>query len=190
MNGEGLVRVGLITKPRGLAGELWVQPLTDDPGRFRHLGEVFIEGPDAPKRGAGAAVSRGRIESAAVHRGRAIVKIEGCDDADAARAYRGCYISVTQDQLVKLPKDSYFIFDLVGCAVYGVDGQEAGTVTDVLSTGSNDVYVVSPGSGRRDGQKPADILVPALKSVVKEVDIPNKRIVIDYGSIEDTHAAR
>ena len=180
---DGLIRVGLITRTRGTRGELSVKPLTGDPERFRLLGEVFIDKPVLRK------IS---IESVRFHRGQVIVRFEGCGDANAAELYRGSYISIAKDQLVPLGKDSYFVFDLVGCAVYDKRGERLGELVDVLETGSNDVYVVKPDvrrdNGRRSDSEPdagevknaEDILIPALKSVVREVDIGQKRIVVDY----------
>ena len=269
MNRPELYRIGLVTKERGLRGELSVMPLTDDPGRFRGLRDVYIEeteGAAAGKRlsggtsdnkrlsggtsdnkrlsvgtesagseadgkrlsvgtpdnkrlsvgtesagsGVGGSVSgvrTARIESVRFHKGQVIVKFEGCGDADGARRYRGCYIAVTREQLAPLGKDRYYIFDLIGCAVYGTDGAPLGELADVLETGSNDVYVVRPaaaaapampssgnpddpgGGGCPEGEPqtmiktPEDILLPAIKSVVKEVDVANKRIVVDPAAL-------
>ena len=189
MSGEALIRVGLITKTRGLRGELSVVPLTDDPERFRRLDSVYIEKPVAVGSSLNAhnkaqnrsfAVLHGNIENVIFHRGQVIVKFEGCDDVDAAQAFRGAYISITADQLVPLDKDSYFVFDLIGCAVYDTDGGCVGELTDVLKTGSNDVYIVKPAAGLGGENGNGDILVPALKTVVREIDIVNKRVVIDY----------
>lgn len=179
---DSLVRVGLITKARGLRGELTVKPLTDDPERFRRLGDAYIEYQAPP--GKIAAPGRVKIEAVRFHSGQVVVKFENCDDAEAASAYRGCYISVTRDQLVRPKKDSFFVFDLIGCSVFDAGGALLGELAEVLETGSNDVYVVRqpPTTAGED----ADILIPALKSVVREVDVENKKIIVDYrGMCED-----
>ena len=205
MNGKDLIRVGLITKIRGLRGELSVMPLTDDPERFRRLNCVYIEKPAASNRNAASkpqqdfgvirnekhscginhdeniqcgAEHSERIEYVRFQRGQVIVKFEGCDDSDAAQAFRGSYISITANQLAPLNEGSFYIFDLLGCTVCGMDGGTVGVLKDVLETGSNDVYVIQPGGNNI--KRTEEILVPALKSVVKDVDIANKRIVIDY----------
>ena len=184
MNEDELIRVGLITRSRGTRGEVSVKPLADDPERFRLLREVYIDKP---------VLRKDIIESVRFHRGQIIIKFEGCDDADAAELYRGGYISITEDQLIPLKKDSFYVFDLVGCAVYAKDGGFLGELVDVLETGSNDVYVVKPKKRRDKGNlydaapdadlsegKAGDILIPALKSVVREVDIAQKRIIVDF----------
>ena len=170
MNNAELFRVGLITRPLGLKGELSVVPLTDDPERFRRLDEVYLEGADD-----GAAITL-RVEGVRYHRGRVIVKFEGCDDAAGAGAYRGSYISVTREMLLPLREGNWYVFDLVGCSVYDADGARLGELVEVLETGGNDVYVVRP-------ELPGDdILIPALKSVVREVDVANKRIVAAWNN--------
>ena len=202
MNEKDLVRVGIITKALGIRGEMSVMPLTDDPKRFLQLQCVVIDKP-------GCYLRHERLIGVRFHRGRAIIALEGCSDADAANQYRGAYISITEDQLAPLKKDSYFIFDLIGCSVYDMSGASIGELVDVLETGSNDVYVIHPvksgcggtlpkedaggfvgvpghstggGSiqGKRVSKKLEAVLVPALKSVVKDIDIENKRIVVDY----------
>jgi 16S rRNA processing protein RimM len=66
---------------------------------------------------------------------------------------------------------SYLVKDLVGCKVSTTAGEELGLLKDVLPTGANDVYVVGEGA--------AEILIPALKSVVKSIDVSNKRIEVE-----------
>jgi 16S rRNA processing protein RimM len=149
------------------------------------LDRVYIERGEKGSGAAGglpAAANAGAIivdiERVSFHRKQVILKLVGCDDADLASKYRGSYVSIAQNQLISLKKDSYFIFDLVGCEAYAVNGELLGDLVEVLETGSNDVYVVKPRNTRG-----ADILIPALKSVVQCVDIPNKRITVDYGFI-------
>lgn len=69
------------------------------------------------------------------------------------------------------PAKSYLVKDLVGCEVVTVKGERLGPLRDVLPTGSNDVYVVGEGL--------AEILIPALKSVVVGIDLEAKRITVD-----------
>ena len=71
---------------------------------------------------------------------------------------------------VRLPADEYYIHDLVGCEVVTAQGRLLGTLTSVLTNPANDVYVI--------GQGKAEILLPAIKDVVREVDVANRRIVV------------
>jgi 16S rRNA processing protein RimM len=192
------VRVGLIQKPHGVRGEVSVLPLTDDPGRFRLLREVILEWPGKPgmpgKPGGGAQALPGAggearapapsrpspprvaaVESMRFHKGAPLLKLAGVDDAGQAGALRGAYVAVPASEVRPLGEGAWYVFDLVGCAVYQAGGERLGELREVLETGSNDVYVV------RDPARPGgDLLVPALRSVVKEVDVAAKRIVVDY----------
>lgn len=69
-----------------------------------------------------------------------------------------------------LSEDEFFIVDLIGCNVYE-KGQLLGNITDVIETGSNDVYVVN-------GEKYGEILIPAIKQVVLSIDIENKEVQV------------
>ena len=72
---------------------------------------------------------------------------------------------------MKLRKDEYFIADMIGLTVYTEDGEEFGTLRDVLETGANDVYII-------DSVKHGEVLIPAIKQCVLDVDIENNKMVI------------
>jgi len=78
---------------------------------------------------------------------------------------------VGRADLVKLPEGHYFTFDIIGLKVYDEAGAYLGTVTDVLVTGANDVYIAE-----QEGKPP--ILIPALKDVVRAIDIPGGRMTV------------
>ena len=91
-----------------------------------------------------------------------------------AEKARGGYAVVTlgdtpvdREHAVKLPEGRYFVADMIGCEVYDTNGAYCGRLTDVLETGANDVYVIK-------GEK--RLMIPALKKLLKEVDVANKRI--------------
>jgi len=184
------VRIGLITNTHGVRGELAVMPLTDDAGRFKRLSQVFIENASVvgAKPGAGPAdvnVSRFDIEQVRFHKNKLLLKFKGYDDVNGVVCLKGLYIAIEEKDLVELPENSYFIFDLLGCEVTNLSGVYLGVVTDVLSTGAADIYVVKklPGndSGNRgnDGMDSGELLIPAVKSVIKEVSVKDKRIIAD-----------
>jgi 16S rRNA processing protein RimM len=70
-----------------------------------------------------------------------------------------------------LPDHTYYRDQIVGLRVVTTAGETLGTITEILVTGSNDVYVV------RDEQR--ETLIPALKEIVREVDVTGGRMVID-----------
>jgi len=78
---------------------------------------------------------------------------------------------VAKKDVVKLPEGHYFIFDIIGLSVFDEAGACLGAITDVLNTGSNDVYITE-----QEGKKP--LLIPAIKDVVKTIDVPGGRIIV------------
>ena len=77
---------------------------------------------------------------------------------------------------MKLPKDTYFVEDLIGCRVSDDTGRELGTLTDVFETGANDVYEIS-------GEK--KLLLPALKRAIISTDVENRCMVLDSKVLEE-----
>ena len=90
---------------------------------------------------------------------------------EEAEKYRNLYIKVLRDQEEELEEGSYYVVDILGCKVNTDANQELGKIVDVFQTGSNDVYVVKDEQGKQ-------ILLPAIKQVIKNVDIKNKIITI------------
>lgn len=88
-----------------------------------------------------------------------------------AERYRNKYLMIKREEAGELPEDSYYIADLIGCRVQDTDGEELGKVFDVIETGSNDVYWIK-GEGKKE------VLIPALKDIVVNVDIVNSVITI------------
>ncbi|WP_461612769.1 ribosome maturation factor RimM [Clostridium sp. Marseille-QA1073] len=149
--------IGQITKPHGVKGEVKVFSLADSLEEFTMLKKVYIDG-----------IER-KITSCKLQTDRAILKIEGIDSMDEAEKYRNKYLKIHREDAKELPEDSYYIADLIDCKVFDTEGEELGTVYDVIETGSNDVYWVK-------GKK--EVLIPALKDIVVKVDIENSKITI------------
>lgn len=155
--------IGQIVNIHGFKGEVKVYPLTDDMSRFNKLKEVYVE--------ENTQLVKYEVEGLKFLSNTVAMKLKGIDTEEAANKLRNFYMKVDRKSAVKLPKDSYFICDLIDLEVYDEKGLLLGTLRDVLQTGSNDVYVIQT-TGK-------DILVPALKEVVKLIDIKNKKIVVE-----------
>jgi 16S rRNA processing protein RimM len=155
--------IGQIINIHGFRGEVKVYPLTDDISRYKKLTEVYVE--------ENTQLVKYEVESVKFLSSTIAMKLKGIDTEEAANKLRNFYIKVDRKSAVKLPKDSYFICDLIDLEVYNEKGLLLGTIRDVMQTGSNDVYVVQTAE--------KDILIPALKEVVKEVDLKNKKIVVE-----------
>jgi len=148
--------VGKLGKVRGLDGSIKIIPLTDFDGRFDGLKEIFV---------GGKLMKIFRVTHIG---GEIFVKFEGVDNRETARALTNKMLTVPRSQAAPLDDDEFYTFDIIGCEVF--DGnKKIGTVTDVLKTGSNDVFLV---------QGDVEILIPALKSVVTKIDIAAKKIFV------------
>ena len=154
---EQFLNVGQIVNTHGVKGEVKVFPLTDDPMRFKKLKKVIIDNKEV------------QILSYKFQKDRVILKLEGVDTMDDAIRLKGKYLKVSREDAVKLPKDTYFIADLIGCSVFDTNETPLGEVYDVIKTGSNDVYWVK-------GIK--ELLIPVLKEIVLDINVEDKKIVI------------
>lgn len=166
------LQIGEIVNTHGIKGEVKVLPLTDDPGRFNVLKWAYLD--------RGGNLEKLKIQGVKHSKSAVILKFAGIDTVEAAEALKGSFLQVDRKNAVKLPDDSYFICDIIGSSVQDMSGAVLGTLEDVLQTGSNDVYVV-----RKDGG--GQLLLPALKSVIREISVENGiiKVIIPEGLADD-----
>lgn len=100
------------------------------------------------------------------------MKFVGVEDRNAAELLVGKALEVPREDLVPLKKGQHYVFDIIGMSVYDTQDHKLGNVTDVLKTGSNDVYVVTDEQGK-------EWLYAAIPDVVKSIDEKADRMVID-----------
>ena len=160
-------RIGVIVRPHGVHGAVKLDPLTDSSRRFRGLKEAFLEmhGVMRPVQLVVSSVAQDSV----------ILTIEGYETPEQANVLRGAYVCVDRAHAVKLPKDTYFVTDLIGCETFDTDGNAYGKLTDVYETGANDVYEIEHGK----------LMVPALKRVLHEVDTDAGRITFDAAVLKE-----
>ncbi len=151
------LKIGLIVKPQGVKGEVKIQPLTDDISRFRKLKTVLIDGKTF-------AVERVTLAGNAV-----FLAFSGIYDRDIAESLRGKYISVERQNAVTLPKDNYFIADVIGCKLF-TESQLVGEITEIFSS-RTDVFTVKLVNGKI-------MRFPFLKDLLIKVDVENKSITV------------
>ena len=144
----------------GIRGELKCRVVTDFPARrFRRGNIVFIRDDEHV------------IQSARVQGDVVLLKLEDIADRDVAETFRNTEILIRTKDAVALPKGQFYWHQVIGLRVEDATTQELlGEITDILETGANDVYVVKSARG--------EILVPAIKDVVKEIDPAAGRMLI------------
>ncbi len=166
--------IGKIVAPFGLQGEMKVFPLSDIPNRFASLDAIHL-GPDHMLY---------KIKAVRPYKGdMVLLKLSGIPDANTADKLRGFDVCIPLDQLAKLPPDSYYQHDILGLHVATLSGKEIGVIVDIMVTGSNDVYVVKAADKKQ-------ILIPAIKDVIKQVDLIRQMMYIDpiKGLLDDDEA--
>jgi len=121
------------------------------------------------------------VSSVKYFKNTVILKLKEINDMEAAEALKESMIIIDRKNAIKLPKDRFFICDILGCEVYDSELGLLGKIDDILQLGSNDVYVV------KGHEKYKEVLVPALKDVVKNIDIEAKKIdvVLPEGLLDD-----
>ena len=165
---EERFQVGVITATHGVKGEVKVFPTTDDPARFKRLKRVILD--------TGREDLVLEIEGVKFANKLVILKFKGLNDIDDVMKYRQKSLYVERKDAVALETDEYFIADLIGVTVYEEDGSLLGELTDVISTGANDVYVVETGKEGTDGKK--QLMLPAIKQCILSVDIKERRMTV------------
>ena len=163
------VTIGKVGAAHGIHGEMRIVPLTDFLERFETMTEVMV-GDELLQ-----------IESCRYHKQDVLMKFREYPVREDAMRLTGRLLTVARSEAAPLGEGEFYTFDIIGLTVYDVDGNELGKVENVLRTGSNDVYQTRLTAG-------GELLIPALKSVVKEIDIKGSRMVVDMPEeISDAH---
>ena len=154
--------VGRITRAHGIRGEVAVLPLTQVGSRFERGSRLLVG--ESDKRPMVVSSSR-------PHRDRMLVFFEGVGDRDAAEALQGTYLFVPASDAPPLPEGEFWPHELIGCEVVTDGGRTLGRLQEVIHTRANDVWTVRGDDG-------GEVLVPALRTVVGDVDLVARRIVV------------
>ncbi|MFZ3102756.1 MAG: ribosome maturation factor RimM [Desulfitobacteriaceae bacterium] len=162
------VLVGEVLRSHGVHGEFKIYPITHDPHRFQELNEVILIKGEVKKR---FTVNSVRIQSDYV-----FLSLEGITTIEQANNFQGWEVRIDRSVVPPLAEGWYY-FELEGMKVY--EGPNClGTIAQIIKTGANDVYLVKGPQG--------ELCIPALKSVVKTVDVAEQRmeVVLPLGLLE------
>lgn len=157
------LELGQIVSTHGVRGEIRLQPWCDSPEFACRFKTVYFDA-DGEKPV--------RVASSRPHGNVALMKLEGVDTVEQAQALRGRVLHVSRKD-VRLPDGSYFIADLIGCGVFDADEPEKkyGEITQVSSTGANDVWHVRDPKG-------VERLLPAVPAFVIDTDVSAGRVLV------------
>jgi 16S rRNA processing protein RimM len=158
------IAIARIVRPRGNRGEVLADLYTDFAARFELLEEIWLEYPDRRRE-------RKLLENSWQHHGRIVLKLSGANSIAEAETLVGAWVEVEADHAVPLPEGTYFDHDLIGCTLYTANGEELGTVSEIMHIPGNDQLVVQ---GKRQ-----EILIPVRSDICKDVSLERKRIIVE-----------
>ena len=157
---ERNIVIGKIVAPHGVRGEFRIMPLSDQPERYKDLKTVTLDNGQVL-----------HVEAIRQHKNVFLMKTREIQTMDEAELLRGRSIVLTRDELPPLPEGQFYVRDIIGFAVVTPEGTPVGTLKDVITPGSTDVYVIAPPEGE-------DILVAAIAENIKKIDWAQKQIVV------------
>ena len=159
--------VGKIVNTHGIRGEVRVISRTDFPEERYKTGNtlyLFMQGDKQPRELT--------VKSHRKHKNFDLLTFEGCENLNQAEEMKNGILKVSEDQRGELEEGEYYIQDIIGCEVHTLDSEVIGKVTEVLSPGANDVWVIKKPGGK-------EVLIPYIEDVVKSVDVKEKVIIIE-----------
>jgi 16S rRNA processing protein RimM len=156
---EEFLKIGVIVKPQGVRGELKVQPLTDDIRRFINLKQVIIDGKPV------------KVLSSRLGAREIFITLSGVSDRNVAETLRNKFLCVSREDAVKLPENTYFISDIIGCKLTFEGKEPFAEVVDVTEA-KTDYFTAKLTNGEI-------IRFPFLKDILIKVDIKNSLIILN-----------
>ena len=153
------IPIARVVAPWGIHGEVKVEPMTDFSDRFACGETVYLRGLPVT------------IESSRWQDNLVILKLDSIDSRDKAEEMRKLFLEIPSSQLHSLPKGEYYRFQLIGLKVLSTEGKLLGQVSNVIQTGSHDVYEISSEN--------RSFLIPATDEVIKSIDLDKGSMTIE-----------
>jgi 16S rRNA processing protein RimM len=159
---EARLSVGMIERPHGVRGEARVRLYTDAPEQLTRITQIWLGDDETPRKLLGVLF----------HQDHALMRIAGVETPEQVRALHGTQVRIAGADARPLAPGEHFYFQLIGMTVVTEFGELVGELTDIMETGANEVYIVSPPGGG------ADVLLPNIPDVILDIDDAERRITI------------
>lgn len=159
--------VGTIVNTHGIKGEVRVMSKTDFPDERYEVGSelaIFM-----PKIKAPTFV---KVISHRKHKNFDLLMFEGYPNINDVEKFRDGVIKVSEKELTELEENEFYYHEIIGCRVITETGEEIGKVSEIIETGANDVWEVTPAEGKPH-------YIPYIEDVVKDIDIDEQVITIE-----------
>jgi 16S rRNA processing protein RimM len=163
-----LVAAGL--RLRGAEGRLTARLVPHGIDQIQGRSWVLVGDGRGPER-------RYDVEEYQAYADKVVLKLRGVESAAEAAALVGMDILIPCNGLVDLPEGSYYIFELVGLRIRTLEGRAIGRVRDIMLTGGTHLLAIDPAPGV--GESREEILLPAARSICREIDLASGVITID-----------
>jgi len=163
---NGFVLVGKIVGAHGVKGNIKAYSYAESLSVYKPGSSILIINPKGLEKSY-------KIKWVKPHGRFILLSLKGVESRNSAETLIGSGFFIERDSLPELEDGSYYWFDIIGLSVFTTDEQYIGHVESIISTGSNDVFVV------RDQNKDNETLIPALESVVLEIDFKLKTMRVN-----------
>jgi 16S rRNA processing protein RimM len=160
-----MVIMGRIAAAQGIRGWVKIQPFTEYLDSLLNYRTWWIGHEHGPWREVD-------VQQCEAHNKTLAAQFPDCPDRTAAEKLKGLLVAVPRSSLPKQGEGEYYWSDLIGLAVVNEAGVTLGTVTNLLETGANEVLSVQADGG--------EILIPFVASAIKQVDLKNRTIRVDW----------
>lgn len=158
--------IGELLRPHGIVGEMRMKIITHYPERLSRLETVYLApSPDSPD------IKAYQLESVRMHQSYSLMKFKGVNDRDQAEFLRQLVVMVAIDDAIPLEDGELYLYQVVGLTVQTESGETLGSLTEVLETGANDVYIV-------DSPRYGEVLIPATSETILSTNLEAKIMTV------------
>jgi 16S rRNA processing protein RimM len=169
------IEVGRIADAWGVKGWFKVLPHSADPQALFSSKRWYLQPSEkGPKVFSGTVLLR--VREAKEHSDAVVARADGVEDRSAAEALKGARIFIPRSSFPTAAEDEYYWIDLIGLDVVNREGVHLGKVRELVSTGPQTVLVVE----YEEGGKPQERMLPFVSAYVDKVDLPGRRIEVDW----------
>jgi len=164
---EKWFNVGKIVNTHGIRGEVRVISRTDFPEeRYKVGNKLFLF---LPKSKVPLELT---VKTHRTHKNFDLLTFEGYENINEVEKFRDGMLKVPESHLAALEEDEFYFHEIIGCLVATTEGEEIGKITEILTPGANDVWVVKGKGGK-------EYMIPYISDVVKKVDIKEQVVIIN-----------
>ncbi len=157
--------IGILRKPHGVQGEIFLEVHTDLPENIQKNKIVYV----------GEKYQRLFIKSTRRKDHGYLILFDGINNLEKIDTFRNRVVFVKSTELLPLKTEQYYYHQIIGLNVEDDQHGLLGKIIEIQKTGSNDVYIIEPIDKSKK-----EILIPAIKSVIKKIDLENSLITVVF----------